>query len=153
MAQQLSEEFIDEAISLTESMTDGVDGWTDATLPMEAALRLRRSVGLMARVIRTEHERSHATVTLDDAVRYMLALWPRGDTLVFHAGDETTQPSVRWRQFDWSGETVEVSRVENEAPSQTLARIVVRLRELAVAECDAAEARVTALRNAIASES
>lgn len=152
MPQELSDEFINDVISLTERLTEP-DDVSDAMLPMCDALRLRRGVGLMARVIRTEPERHPRTATLDDATRYLRALWPKGDTLAFHAGDEVTAPHVRWRQFNWSGEVVEVSRVEGEAPSATLARIVERLRAMVEEECNVATDRAARLRAAIGGES
>ncbi len=110
---------------------------------------LRGGVVKMARALR-EQPRDTA---LDDAARYLRALWPQGDTLTFAMGDETGDPCVRWRKFNWSGEVVKVVLVKGEAPSATLARLVARLREMAVAERDAAEARATTLRAAIGGES
>ena len=52
MRQQLSDDFINDLVSLTERLT-AFDDARNATLPMEAALRLRRGVGLMACVIRS----------------------------------------------------------------------------------------------------
>lgn len=127
MRQQLSDDFINDLVSLTESLT-AFDDARNATLPMEAALRLRRGVGLMACVIRSEPERHAAT--LNDVERYMRALWPQGASLTFFAGDEIGGPRVRWSAFNWTGQTVEVSRVEGEAPAATLARIVERLRAM-----------------------
>ena len=147
----------------SDALTEAVDiarrsATLDATLPIDRARRLRDLVEMMARVIRTEPERHPTTTpqseaTLDDAVRYLRALWPKGNTMVFHAGNEVTAPCVRWRQFNWSGECVEVERVEGETPSATLARLVARLREMAVAERDAADARASTLRAAIGGES
>jgi hypothetical protein len=153
MAQELSDDFINDLISLTEIMTDGLDGMADATLPMGDALRLRRGVGLMARVIRTESERHTQTATLDDAARYLRALWPQGDTLSFYAGDESAQPHVRWSSRDWSGEVVYVASVKSEAPSSDLARIVDRLRAMVEEECNVATDRAARLRAAIGGES
>jgi len=153
VSQELSDDFINDVISLTERLTEP-DDVSDAMLPMCDALRLRRGVGLMARVIRTEPERHPRTATLDDATRYLRALWPQGSSLTFFvAGDEIGGPRVRWSAFNWMGQIVDVARVENEAPSATLARLVARLREMVVAERDAAEARATTLRAAIGGES
>lgn len=148
----------DDAMTEAVEFARRVSTIEGATLPINRARRLRDLVEMMARVIRTEPERRRratpqSEATLDDAARYLRALWPKGDTLSFHAGDEVTAPCVRWRQFNWSGECVEVERVEGEAPSATLARLVARLREMAVAELDTAEARATALRAAIGGES
>ena len=150
----MNDDAMTEAVELARRVST-IEG---ATLPINRARRLRDLVEMMARVIRTEPSRHPATTSqseapLDDAARYLRALWPKGDTLVFHAGDTITAPCVRWRQFNWSGECVEVERVEGEAPSATLARLVARLREMAVAERDAAEARATVLRAAIGGES
>ena len=137
---------MDEEINETIALAD--TGVVRAlTEPQKA--KLRAGVVMMARALRGQPREA----ALDDAARYLRALWPKGDTLSFHAGDEVTAPCVRWRQFNWSGECVEVERVEGEAPSATLARLVARLREMAVAERDAAEARATALRAAIGGES
>lgn len=150
MRQQLSDDFINDLVSLTESLT-AFDDARNATLPMEAALRLRRGVGLMACVIRSEPERHAAT--LNDVERYMRALWPQGASLTFFAGDEIGGPRVRWSAFNWTGQTVEVSRVEGEAPAATLARIVERLRAMTEEECNVATDRAARLRAAIGGES
>lgn len=150
MRQQLSDDFIDDLVSLTERLT-AFDDARNATLPMEAALRLRRGVGLMACVIRSEPERHAAT--LNDVERYMRALWPQGASLTFFAGDEIGGPRVRWSAFNWTGQTVEVSRVEGEAPAATLARIVERLRAMTEEECNVATDRAARLRAAIGGES
>ena len=138
----MTDEEINETIALAD--TGVVRALTE---PQKA--KLRAGVVMMARALRGQPREA----ALDDAARYLRALWPKGDTLSFHAGDEVTAPCVRWRQFNWSGECVEVERVEGEAPSATLARLVARLREMAVAELDTAEARATALRAAIGGES
>ena len=119
--------------------------------PLTGAQRanLRGGVVKMARALR-EQPRDTA---LDDAARYLRALWPRGDTLSFYAADGETAPRVRWYSFNWTGQIVDVARVEGEAPSATLARLVARLREMAVAERDAADARASTLRAAIGGES
>lgn len=150
MRQQLSDDFISDLVSLTERLT-AFDDARNATLPMEAALRLRRGVGLMACVIRSEPERHAAT--LNDVERYMRALWPQGASLTFFAGDEIGGPRVRWSAFNWTGQTVEVSRVEGEAPAATLARIVERLRAMTEEECNVATDRAARLRAAIGGES
>jgi hypothetical protein len=150
MRQQLSDDFINDLVSLTERLT-AFDDARNATLPMEAALRLRRGVGLMACVIRSEPERHAAT--LNDVERYMRALWPQGASLTFFAGDEIGGPRVRWSAFNWTGQTVEVSRVEGEAPAATLARIVERLRAMTEEECNVATDRAARLRAAIGGES
>ncbi len=152
MPQELSDDFINDVISLTKRLTkpDYVSG---AMLPMCDALRLRRGVGLMARVIRTEPERHPQTATLDDAARYLRALWPQGASLTFFVGDEIGGPRVRWSAFDWTVQTVEVARVKNEAPSATLARIVERLRAMVEEECNVATDRAARLRAAIGGES
>lgn len=150
MRQQLSDDFINDLVSLTESLT-AFDDARNATLPMEAALRLRRGVGLMACVIRSEPERHAAT--LNDVERYMRALWPQGASLTFFAADEIGGPRVRWSAFNWTGQTVEVSRVEGEAPAATLARIVERLRAMTEEECNVATDRAARLRAAIGGES
>lgn len=136
----------DEEINETVALADRSVVYPH-TEPQRA--KLRAGVVKMARALR-EQPRGAA---LDDAVRYLRALWPRGDTLSFYAADEVTAPCVRWSAVNWTVESVEVDRVENEAPSATLARLVARLREMAVAERDAAEARATALRAAIGGES
>lgn len=110
---------------------------------------LRGGVVKMARALR-EQPRDTA---LDDAARYLRALWPHGTSLTFSVGDENGGPRVRWSAVNWTGQIVDVARVEGEAPSATLARLVARLREMAVAERDAAEARATTLRAAIGGES
>ena len=152
MGQQLSDDFINDVISLTKRLTKP-DYVSDAMLPMCDALRLRRGVGLMARVIRTEPERHPQTATLDDAARYLRALWPQGASLTFFVGDEIGGPRVRWSAFDWTVQTVEVARVKNEAPSATLARIVERLRAMVEEECNVATDRAARLRAAIGGES
>jgi hypothetical protein len=152
VSQELSDDFINDVISLTERLTEP-DDVSDAMLPMCDALRLRRGVGLMARVIRTEPERHPQTATLDDAARYLRALWPQGASLTFFVGDEIGGPRVRWSAFNWTGQTVEVARVENEAPSATLARIVERLRAMVEEECNVATDRAARLRAAIGGES
>ena len=138
----MTDEEINETIALADR---GV--MYPLTEPQRA--KLRAGVVQMARALREQPRRA----ALDDAARYLRALWPKGNTMVFHAGNEVTAPCVRWRQFNWSGECVEVERVEGEAPSATLARLVARLREMAVAERDAADARASTLRAAIGGES
>ena len=150
MRQQLSDDFINDLVSLTESLT-AFDDARNATLPMEAALRLRRGVGLMACVIRSEPERHAAT--LNDVERYMRALWPQGASLTFFAGDEIGGPRVQWNSIDWTGQVVGVLRVNGETPSATLARIVERLRAMTEEECNVATDRAARLRAAIGGES
>ena len=150
MRQQLSDDFIDDLVSLTERLT-AFDDARNATLPMEAALRLRRGVGLMACVIRSEPERHAAT--LNDVERYMRALWPQGSSLTFFAGDEIGGPRVQWNSIDWTGQVVGVLRVNGETPSATLARIVERLRAMTEEECNVATDRAARLRAAIGGES
>ena len=92
------------------------------------------------------------TATLDDAARYLRALWPKGSSLTFFAGDEIAQPHVRWSSHDWSGEVVYVVSVKSEAPSSALSRIVEQLRAMAEEECNVATDRAARLRAAIGGE-
>ena len=109
---------------------------------------LRGGVVKMARALR-EQPRDTA---LDDAVRYMRALWPQGTRMMFDA-ESAGCAWLRWEPKQGPVMSVSVPIVEGEAPSATLARLVARLREMAVAERDAAEARATTLRAAIGGES
>ena len=109
---------------------------------------LRGGVVKMARALR-EQPRDTA---LDDAVRYMRALWPQGKRMMFDA-ESAGCAWLRWEPKQGPVMSVSVPIVEGEAPSATLARLVARLREMAVAERDAAEERATALRAAIGGES
>jgi hypothetical protein len=145
----MNDDAMTQAVQLAKriAMSEG------ATLPINDARRLRDLVEMMARVIRTEPERHPRTATLDDAARYLRALWPHGSSLTFFAGDEIGGPRVRWSAFNWTGQTVEVARVENEAPSATLARIVERLRAMVEEECNVATDRAARLRAAIGGES
>lgn len=144
----MSDDAMTEAVHLAKRIST-IEG---ATLPINDARRLRDLVEMMARVIRTESERHPQTATLDDAARYLRALWPRGERMTF-ATYETGEAWLRWSSLQGPDEAVSVPCVENEAPSVTLARLVARLREMAVAERDAAEARARVLRAAIGSES
>lgn len=87
---------------------------------------LRGGVVKMARALR-EQPRDTA---LDDAARYLRALWPQGSSLTFSVDDENGGPRVRWSAVNWTGQIVDVARVKNEAPSATLARIVEKLRAM-----------------------
>ena len=93
------------------------------------------------------------TATLDDAARYLRALWPQGSSLTFFAGDEIGGPRVQWNSIDWTGQVVGVLRVNGETPSATLARIVERLRAMTEEECNVATDRAARLRAAIGGES
>ena len=137
----MTDEEINETLALAD--TGAVRALTE---PQRA--KLRAGVVKMARALR-EQPREAA---LDDAVRYLRALWPHGERVTFvseHAGSAL----LRWTHSRGPDETAYVPFVEGEAPSATLARLVARLREMAVAERDAAEARATALRAAIGGES
>ena len=101
---------------------------------------LRGGVVKMARALR-EQPRDTA---LDDAARYLRALWPQGTRMMFDA-ESAGCAWLRWEPKQGPVMSVSVPIVEGEAPSATLARLVARLREMAVAERDAAEARATAL--------
>ena len=136
----------DEEINETVALADRSVVYPH-TEPQRA--KLRAGVVKMARALR-EQPRGAA---LDDAVRYLRALWPRGDTLSFYAADEVTAPCVRWSAVNWTVESVEVDRVEGEAPSATLARIVEKLRAMAEEECNVATVRAATLRAAIGGES
>ena len=109
---------------------------------------LRGGVVKMARALR-EQPRDTA---LDDAARYLRALWPQGTRMMFDA-ESAGCAWLRWEPKQGPVMSVSVPIVEGEAPSATLARLVARLREMAVAERDAAEARATTLRAAIGGES
>ena len=109
---------------------------------------LRGGVVKMARALR-EQPRDTA---LDDAVRYMRALWPQGTRMMFDA-ESAGCAWLRWEPKQGPVMSVSVPIVEGEAPSATLARLVARLREMAVAERDAADARASTLRAAIGGES
>ena len=109
---------------------------------------LRGGVVKMARALR-EQPRDTA---LDDAARYLRALWPQGTRMMFDA-ESAGCAWLRWEPKQGPVMSVSVPIVEGESPSATLARLVARLREMAVAERDAAEARATKLRAAIGSES
>ena len=109
---------------------------------------LRGGVVKMARALR-EQPRDTA---LDDAARYLRALWPQGTRMMFDA-ESAGCAWLRWEPKQGPVMSVSVPIVEGEAPSATLARLVARLREMAVAERDAAEERATALRAAIGGES
>ena len=135
-----------------DALTEAVDiarrsATLDATLTINDARRLRDLVEMMARVIRTEPSRRHAS--LDEASRYLRALWPHGTSLTFSVGDENGGPRVRWSAVNWTGQIVDVARVENEAPSATLARIVEKLRAMVEEECNVATDRAARLRAAI----
>ena len=136
----------DEEINETVALADRSVVYPH-TEPQRA--KLRAGVVKMARALR-EQPRGAA---LDDAVRYLRALWPRGDTLSFYAADEVTAPCVRWSAVNWTVESVEVDRVEGEAPSATLARIVEKLRAMAEEEFNVATDRAARLRAAIGGES
>jgi len=149
----MSDDAMTEAVHLAKRIST-IEG---ATLPINDARRLRDLVEMMARVIRTEPARHPTTTpqseaTLDDAARYLRALWPRGERMTF-ATYETGEAWLRWSSLQGPDEAVSVPCVEGEAPSATLARLVARLREMAVAERDAAEARARVLRAAIGGES
>ncbi len=118
--------------------------------PLTGAQRanLRGGVVKMARALR-EQPRDTA---LDDAARYLRALWPQGTRMMFDA-ESAGCAWLRWEPKQGPVMSVSVPIVEGEAPSATLARLVARLREMAVAERDAAEARATTLRAAIGGES
>lgn len=109
---------------------------------------LRGGVVKMARALR-EQPRDTA---LDDAARYLRALWPQGTRMMFDA-ESAGCAWLRWEPKQGPVMSVSVPIVEGEAPSATLARLVARLREMAVAERDAAEARATTLCAAIGGES
>ena len=109
---------------------------------------LRGGVVKMARALR-EQPRDTA---LDDAARYLRALWPQGTRMMFDA-ESAGCAWLRWEPKQGPVMSVSVPFVEGEALSATLARLVARLREMAVAERDAAEERATALRAAIGGES
>lgn len=110
---------------------------------------LRGGVVKMARALR-EQPRDTA---LDEAARYLRALWPHGTSLTFSVNDENGGPRVRWSAVNWTGQIVDVARVENEAPSATLARIVEKLRAMVEEECNVATVRAATLRAAIGGES
>lgn len=137
-----------EAVELARRVST-IEG---ATLPIDRARRLRDLVEMMARVIRAEPSRHPASATLDDAARYLRALWPQGTRMMFDA-ESAGCAWLRWEPKQGPVMSVSVPIVEGEAPSATLARLVARLREMAVAERDAAEARATTLRAAIGGES
>lgn len=109
---------------------------------------LRGGVVKMARALR-EQPRDTA---LDDAARYLRALWPQGTRMMFDA-ESAGCAWLRWEPKQGPVMSVSVPIVEGEAPSATLARLVARLREMAVAERDAADARASTLRAAIGGES
>ncbi len=138
-----------EAVELARRVST-IEG---ATLPIDRARRLRDLVEMMARVIRAEPSRHPASATLDEAARYLRALWPHGSSLTFSVGDENGGPRVRWSAVNWTGQIVDVARVENEAPSATLARIVEKLRAMVEEECNVATVRAARLRAAIGGES
>ena len=92
------------------------------------------------------------TSPLDDAARYLRALWPQGARMMLDT-ENAGCAWLRWEPRQGPVMSVSVPFVEGEAPSDTLARLVARLREMAVAERDAAEARATTLRAAIGGES
>ena len=110
---------------------------------------LRGGVVKMARALREQP----SDTALDDAARYLRALWPHGSSLTFSVGDENGGPRVRWSAVNWTGQIVDVARVENEAPSATLARIVEKLRAMVEEECNVATVRAARLRAAIGGES
>jgi hypothetical protein len=118
--------------------------------PLTGAQRanLRGGVVKMARALR-EQPRDTA---LDDAARYLRALWPQGTRMMFDA-ESAGCAWLRWEPKQGPVMSVSVPIVEGEAPSATLARLVARLREMAVAERDAADARASTLRAAIGGES
>ena len=118
--------------------------------PLTGAQRanLRGGVVKMARALR-EQPRDTA---LDDAARYLRALWPQGTRMMFDA-ESAGCAWLRWEPKQGPVMSVSVPIVEGEAPSATLARLVARLREMAVAERDAADARASTLRAAIGDES
>ena len=116
------------------------------TKPQRA--HLRGGVVKMARALREQP----SDTALDDAVRYLRALWPQGTRMMFDA-ESAGCAWLRWEPKQGPVMSVSVPIVEGEAPSATLARLVARLREMAVAERDAAEARATTLRAAIGGES
>ena len=93
-----------------------------------------------------------AATALDDAARYLRALWPQGTRMMFDA-ESAGCAWLRWEPKQGPVMSGSVPIVEGEAPSATLARLVARLREMAVAERDAAEARATTLCAAIGGES
>ena len=135
----------DEEINETTALADrGVV--YPLTEPQRA--NLRGGVVKMARALR-EQPRDTA---LDDAARYLRALWPQGTRMMFDA-ESAGCAWLRWEPKQGPVMSVSVPIVEGEAPSATLARLVARLREMAVAERDAADARATALRAAIGGES
>ena len=137
----MTDEEINETIALADR---GV--MYPLTEPQRA--KLRAGVVQMARALREQPRRA----ALDDAARYLRALWPRGERVTFvseHAGASL----LRWTHSRGPDETVSVPFVEGEAPSATLARLVARLREMAVDERDVAEARAKTLRAAIGGES
>ena len=109
---------------------------------------LRGGVVKMARALREQP----SDTALDDAARYLRALWPQGTRMMFDA-ESAGCAWLRWEPKQGPVMSVSVPIVEGEAPSATLARLVARLREMAVAELDTAEARATALRAAIGGES
>ena len=109
---------------------------------------LRGGVVKMARALREQP----SDTALDDAARYLRALWPQGTRMMFDA-ESAGCAWLRWEPKQGPVMSVSVPIVEGEAPSATLARLVARLREMAVAERDAAEARATTLRAAIGGES
>jgi len=109
---------------------------------------LRGGVVKMARALREQP----SDTALDDAARYLRALWPQGTRMMFDA-ESAGCAWLRWEPKQGPVMSVSVPFVEGEAPSATLARLVARLREMAVAERDAAEARATTLRAAIGGES
>ena len=109
---------------------------------------LRGGVVKMARALREQP----SDTALDDAARYLRALWPQGTRMMFDA-ESAGCAWLRWEPKQGPVMSVSVPIVKGEAPSATLARLVARLREMAVAERDAAEARATTLRAAIGGES
>ena len=132
----------DEEINETVALADRSVVYPH-TEPQRA--KLRAGVVKMARALR-EQPRGAA---LDDAVRYLRALWPQGTSLTFSVGDENGGPRVRWSAVNWTGQIVDVARVEGEAPSATLARIVEKLRAMVEEECNVATDRAARLRAAI----
>ena len=109
---------------------------------------LRGGVVKMARALREQP----SDTALDDAARYLRALWPQGTRMMFDA-ESAGCAWLRWEPKQGPVMSVSVPIVEGEAPSATLARLVARLREMAVAERDAADARASTLRAAIGGES
>lgn len=142
MRFEMTDENIGEAVEIANALS----------MRMPSAREVVRLRGLVADMAAALREPPQSEATLDDAARYLRALWPRGERMTFATYD-TGEAWLRWSSSQGPDEAVSVRFVDGEAPSATLARLVARLREMAVAERDAAEARAKVLRAAIGGES